>query len=69
MRAGYPEGKLLQAMAFNVASPSFQAVVPSYRFAAIPQAVRPNLRAAVSEDDHLSFLYALHINGFWLWRS
>ena len=41
MHAGYPEGKLLQAMAFNMASPAFQAIVPSYRFAAIPKAVRP----------------------------
>ena len=38
--AGYPEGKLLQSMAFNLPSPGFQALVPAYRFAALPKAVR-----------------------------
>ena len=37
---GYPSGKLLQSMAFNMSSPAFQDIVPSYRFAALPKAVR-----------------------------
>ena len=37
---GYPAGKLLQSMAFNMMSPAFQSLVTGYRFAALPRGVR-----------------------------
>ena len=40
VNAGFPEGRLLRDLSFNMLTPGFQDILRKYRYAQIPLAVR-----------------------------